>query len=154
MGEKRVHASEEDIRERRSNTMEDEQDYEPEIVPIPFGRKVAIGASSALIMAGVPALLHAPLPLEVAGVAAAIALAAKSPALYAHLKEQAPWLDTWLAARNKGEQSVEPGTLVRFFQAFVYGEVRRQSTPTPENGPTAPVEPVRALPDADGQDQQ
>src|SRR6266581_3768279 len=105
--------------------MEDEYD-EPEVVPIPFGRKVAIGASSALIMAGVPALLHAPLPLEVAGVAAAIALAAKSPALYASLREQAPWLDAWLASRKRGEQNIEPSTLVRFFQAFVYGEVRRQ----------------------------
>src|SRR6266567_2031148 len=98
MGEKRVHASEEDIRERKPNTMEDEHEYEPEPIPIPFGRKVAIGASSALIMAGVPALLHAPLPLEVAGVAAAIALATKSPTLYAHLKQEAPWLDTWLSA--------------------------------------------------------
>src|SRR6266567_5738529 len=106
--------------------MEDEQ-YEPDIVPLPFGRKVAIGASTALLTAGLPALLHAPLPLSVAGVAAAIALAAKSPELYASLREQAPWLDTWLSERKRGEQSIEPSTLVRFFQAFVYGEVRRQT---------------------------
>jgi hypothetical protein len=95
--------------------MEDEQDYEPEIVPIPFGRKVALGASSALIMAGVPALLHAPLPLEVAGVAAAIALAAKSPTLSAHLREQAPGsIGGWLNATEESRAS----SRARWFASF------------------------------------
>src|SRR5438046_1989331 len=101
-------------------------------------------------MAGVPALLHAPLPLEVAGVAAAIALAAKSPELYASLREQAPWLDTWLSERRREELSIEPSQARRFFQAFVYGQVRRQAVLTPEPDPVMEASPVGALTDPDG----
>ncbi|MBV9689677.1 MAG: hypothetical protein JO202_08185, partial [Ktedonobacteraceae bacterium] len=73
---------------------EDEQEY-PDWS---FGQKASLFLPTALVTIGLPALLHAPLPAEVFGLVGALLLAAKSPQLYADLREELPgplvdWLD-------------------------------------------------------------
>jgi hypothetical protein len=55
-----------------------------------FGKRALVFTPSAAIGVGLPALLHAPLPAEVFGFGAAIALAINSPKIYAELRDSLP----------------------------------------------------------------
>jgi hypothetical protein len=65
---------------------EEQQDY-PDFS---FTKKFGIGMGSSLATVGIPIFLHAPLPAELAGVAAAIALAANSPKIYNEVRDYLP----------------------------------------------------------------
>jgi len=85
---------------------EDEQDY-PDWS---FGQKASFFLPTALLTMGLPALLHAPLPAEVFGLVGALLLAAKSPQLYADLREELPapvvdWLDGAAERRRRHAQT-------------------------------------------------
>ncbi|HET8846073.1 MAG TPA: hypothetical protein VFN35_31715 [Ktedonobacteraceae bacterium] len=98
-----------------NNVAHTTQEADEQVVPnFSFGHKAAIFAPSALIGLGLPALLHAPLPAEIFGLAAAIALAMKSPKIYAEIRGSLPegvveFLDKRAeqkqAARARGEWS-------------------------------------------------
>jgi len=98
---------------------------EPSVPAWSLSQRAAIFGSSALLMMGLPALLHAPLPAEVFGLGAAIALALHSPTWYAHLREEMPeplaaWLDG-LAERSRrragtGQWSTWDRLLARHWQ--------------------------------------
>ncbi|GCE49269.1 uncharacterized protein DUF87 [Thermosporothrix hazakensis] len=59
-------------------------------VQFTLGQKAAVFAPAAAIGLAIPALLHAPLPAEILGLVGAWALAAKSPEIYAALRNQLP----------------------------------------------------------------
>ncbi len=67
-----------------------EESTETTYVDFSFGKKVTIGGVSSLITIGGPLLLHAPLPAELAGLAAAIALAVNSPKIYNEVRDYLP----------------------------------------------------------------
>ncbi len=66
------------------------QDWEQTSPAFSFSKKAAVFGSSALVTMGLPALLHAPLPAELFGLGAAIALAVNSPKLYAEMRDSLP----------------------------------------------------------------
>lgn len=55
-----------------------------------LSQKFLTFGTSAAVMAGLPALLHAPLPAEIGGIGVAIALAFNSPKIYAQLRGELP----------------------------------------------------------------
>jgi hypothetical protein len=61
-----------------------------EVVNFSFKQRAMVFTPVALVGIGVPAILHAPLPLEVGGVIAAFLLAAKCPQIYASMKSNLP----------------------------------------------------------------
>src|SRR5579859_2292702 len=67
-----------------------------------FGQRAAVFAPTALATIGLPALLHAPLPLEIAGLVAAYFVAQKSPEIYGAMGEHLPFLPT-LAAHERAD---------------------------------------------------
>ncbi len=68
-----------------------EEPGEEQMYPhFPLSKRALIFGPSALVTMGLPALLHAPLPAELFGLGAAIALAANSPKLYAEMRGSLP----------------------------------------------------------------
>jgi hypothetical protein len=68
------------------------QAAKPPSAAFTFGQKASIFGGSAIITCGLPALLHAPLPMEIAGIIGAVALARKSPEIYEAMRQQMPLL--------------------------------------------------------------
>src|SRR5690348_10832755 len=103
---------------------EDLRDDEEDVTPIPLtlGQRAMIGASSALITAGLPAILHAPLPIEVGGLIGAVVLAVNSPKWGAQLREEMPWLDSWLERREQERAAgSRPPHEWSFIDRFIFG---------------------------------
>ncbi len=75
------------LAQREDATGEAEEETYPDFS---FSKKVGVFAPTALVTMGLPALLHAPLPAELFGLAAALALAANSPKMYGEMRESLP----------------------------------------------------------------
>jgi hypothetical protein len=63
---------------------------EPAYPHFSFSQRALVFTPSALVGVGLPAFLHAPLPAELFGLGAAIALAINSPKLYAEMRDSLP----------------------------------------------------------------
>jgi hypothetical protein len=63
---------------------------EPAYPHFSFSQRALVFTPSALVGVGLPAFLHAPLPAELFGLGAAIALAINSPKLYAEVRDSLP----------------------------------------------------------------
>lgn len=70
----------------------EEQQIEEVSSPLTFKQKTTLFVPSALAAGGIPALLHAPLPLAAAGVIGAFCLAYKSPGIHEELVKHVPQL--------------------------------------------------------------
>ena len=141
-----------EVQEREQSPEEQEQSPD-----FSFTKKVAIFAPTALLTMGLPALLHAPLPAEVFGLVGAIMLAAKSPKIYAEMKESLPeplvtWLDGAAERRRHRAQTGEYSTWDRLLARHWQEEAAPQ-----EEGPTgrlaAPEQPAREQKVFDQQEQ-
>jgi hypothetical protein len=71
------------------NTAETTGD-EPAYPHFSFSQRALVFTPSALVGVGLPAFLHAPLPAELFGLGAAIALAVNSPKIYAEIRDSLP----------------------------------------------------------------
>ena len=141
-----------EVQEREQSPEEQEQSPD-----FSFTKKVAIFAPTALLTMGLPALLHAPLPAEVFGLVGAIMLAAKSPKIYAEMKESLPeplvtWLDGAAERRRRRAEIGEYSTWDRLLARHWQEEAAPQ-----EEGPTgrlaAPEQPAREQKVFDQQEQ-
>lgn len=107
---------------------------EPVTPPFSLAKKALIFTPSALVLDGLFALLHAPLPAELFGVGVAIALAANSPRMYAALRESLPeewqeYLDARAARKRDRVATGEWSTWDRLLGRHLYAGV-----------PTSPIQ--------------
>lgn len=70
-----------------------DSDEDPVAPQLSLGQKALVFTPTAIVLDGLFALLHAPLPAELFGLGAAIALAASSPKIYAGIRESLP--ESW-----------------------------------------------------------
>jgi hypothetical protein len=110
-----------------------------------LGKKAVVFGSSAAVTMGLPLLLHAPLPAEVFGFAAAVALAVNSPKLYAEVRDSLPQpivelIDGMAERKRVREANGEWSTFDRLLGRHMRGSAptssqadnRREDAQTPE----------------------
>jgi hypothetical protein len=111
-----------------------------------FGKKAAVFGSSAVATMGLPLLLHAPLPAELFGLAAAVALAANSPRIYNEMRESLPepltnLLDGIIERKIAREETGEWSTWDRLWGRHMRGNIPMSSQSGSDNEYEGPQEP-------------
>lgn len=106
----------------------DQADDEEPITPhFSLARKALVFTPSAIVLDGLFALLHAPLPAELFGLGVAIALAVNSPKIYANIRESLPenwqeYLDARAARKQERAANGEWGIWDRLLGRHLYAD--------------------------------
>ena len=113
-----------------------------------LGKKAVVFGSSAAVTMGLPLLLHAPLPAELFGFAAAIALAANSPKLYAEVRDSLPqpiveMIDGMVERKRAREANGEWSTIDRLLGRHMRGSASTSSQVDNAREETQEPEPQR-----------
>lgn len=108
------------------NRLSGEDGTSSEVPNLSFKHRATVFTSTALIGMGLPALFHAPLPLEAGGLIAAITLAIKCPQIYAAIKTNLPapiveFIDSRAEQLERRRQSGEWSVLDRIMGRHLHG---------------------------------
>jgi len=130
--------------------MQEHDEEVPPQVQFSFGQKAAIFVPAALSVCGLDALLHAPLPLAVAGMVGAYCLAKNSPQLYGAMKEHLPLPEGTQGRRPVGDWTLTDRLLGRHYIHSRQEEdasTRAEERPSQEESGSCVDEPSSRQPD-------
>jgi hypothetical protein len=105
----------------------EEENEEQQLAPLSLGQQAAVFVPTAAAVCGLDAVLHAPLPLAVAGLVGAYYLTRKSPTIYEAMREHLPLPALANKERAPGQWSLMDRLLDRHMQVPLAPTTTKQS---------------------------